>query len=348
MPNNHSVNHLPPVLGMTLLQLKKSLEQYNFPSFRAKQISDWLYKKNVSQWEEMTNLSYKERSLLKQHFSIGKYPPAQVVTSTDGTKKYIFTPPQSNYNIEAVFIPARNRNTLCLSSQIGCKMSCQFCMTGKGGFKKHLSACDIINQIVALPEFSQLTNMVFMGMGEPLDNLGEVLSAIEILTSDYGMSWSPTRITVSSIGLLETLPLLLDKTKVHIAISLHTPFPREREKLVPLEKTNPIADTVKLLGQYDWAKQRRLSFEYILFDGLNHSPAHAMAMRELLKGLPCRINLISFHPIPESPLLPASAQNTQNFISLLEQAGFTVTLRVSRGEDIFAACGMLVYTHNTT
>lgn len=330
-------NHL---LGMTLDELKGVAARVGLPGYAAKQIADWLYKKRVTSVNEMTNLSLSKRMLLDELYDIGTTEPVNAVVSTDGTVKYLF-PAASERFIESVYIPSDERATLCVSSQVGCKMNCLFCMTGKQGFSANLTAYEILNQIQAVPESDRLTNLVFMGMGEPFDNTNELFKVLEILTADYGYAWSPKRITVSTIGVMKGLQRFLDESSCHLAISIHTPFPEERLSLMPAEKGYPIKDVIQLIRQYDFSHQRRVSFEYILFDGVNDSYQHAKALAALLRGIPCRINLIRYHSIPNVSLQPSSLKKVEQFRDALNTMGFTCTIRASRGEDIMAACGML-------
>lgn len=325
--------------GKTAEELKAIAAAYGMPRFAASQIASWLYRNRVDTIDQMTNLSKVNREKLAADFEVGYTAPIEANRSADGTVKYLFAAGDSF--IETVYIPDRERATLCVSSQVGCKMNCRFCMTGKQGFKKNLSATEIINQIVSVPEFETLTNIVFMGMGEPLDNTDEVLKALDILTSDYGFAWSPRRITLSTIGVTPNLRRFLDESQCHLAISLHNPFADERQELMPVQKAFPIAATIDLLRQYDFSHQRRLSFEYIVFEGINDSPAHINELAHLLHGLDCRINLIRFHAIPQVDLHSPSAEKMEAFRDALSRKGIICTIRASRGEDIKAACGML-------
>ncbi|MDR3140276.1 MAG: 23S rRNA (adenine(2503)-C(2))-methyltransferase RlmN [Tannerellaceae bacterium] len=327
------------LLGMTLEELKKVSEKVGLPSYAAKQIADWLYKKRITVIADMTNLAASKRALLEEHFEIGAIPPAETLASADGTIKYLY-PVSGGSFVEAVYIPTEEHATLCISSQIGCKMSCIFCMTGKQGFTANLTANEILNQIQSLPEAGTLTNIVFMGMGEPLDNTDEVLKALEILTSPYGYGWSPKRITVSTIG-AKGLKRFLNESNCHLAISLHAVNPEERFSIMPAEKAFPANQIFTLLKEYDFSHQRRVSFEYIVFKDFNDSPQHAIALADLLKNIPCRVNLIRFHAIPDTPLESADLRQMAKFRDLLNNRGITATIRASRGEDIFAACGML-------
>ncbi|MDO5571059.1 MAG: 23S rRNA (adenine(2503)-C(2))-methyltransferase RlmN [Bacteroidales bacterium] len=328
------------LLGKTLTELKEIASKLNMPSFAAKQIAQWLYQKKVTSIDQMTNLSKSQRSLLEEKFEIGASQPSSTAKSVDGTIKYLFKT-DTNKFVEAVYIPDNDRATLCVSSQMGCKMNCLFCMTGKQGFNGNLTSNEIINQIQSIPENDKLTNLVFMGMGEPMDNSEQLFKTLEILTSDWGYGWSPKRITVSTIGLLSNLERFLNENHCHLAVSLHSPFPEERLSIMPVEKAWPMYDVIKLLKKYDFTRQRRLSFEYIMFNGFNDSLRHAAELVKLLKGMSCRVNLIRFHAIPNVELKTSDENSMIEFRDYLTSHGITCTIRSSRGEDIFAACGML-------
>lgn len=329
-----------PLLGKTLQELKEVVSRFNMPAFTAKQIALWLYEKKVNSIDEMTNLSKAHRTQLNEHYEVGAVMPVDRAISVDGTAKYLFKT-GSDKLIESVYIPDGERATLCVSSQMGCKMNCLFCMTGKQGFNGNLTASEIMNQIRSIPERDNLTNLVFMGMGEPLDNPEELFKVLEILTADWGYAWSPKRITVSSIGQMKNLKRFMDESNCHLAISLHSPFPEERLSIMPVEKAWPMYDLLSMLKQYDFTKQRRLSFEYIMFNGFNDSLRHAKELVRLLKGLSCRVNLIRFHAIPNVDLKSSDEKSMEIFRDYLNENGITCTIRSSRGEDIFAACGML-------
>jgi len=334
-------NTKKPLIGLTLPQLSRVAADVGLKPFAAKQMACWLYKKRVTDIDFMTDLSKTAREQLKKDYVVGRVAPVASAASKDGTVKYLFLN-NTGFAVETVMIPDGERATLCVSSQAGCKMNCTFCMTGKQGFHGNLTAAEIMNQILSVPESGQLTNIVFMGMGEPLDNLQNLLAVIDILTSEYGMAWSPKRITVSSVGKLAELHTIIENTKVHIAISLHSPFPEERGSLMPAERAFPMTDILRLLKQYDFSHQRRLSFEYILWKNVNSDFRHADALARLLKGMDCRVNLIRFHPVPGADTLaPVSVQQAESFRDILNSKGITATIRASRGEDIDAACGML-------
>lgn len=335
-----SQNSKKSLIGMTLLQLREVVAELGMPGFSAGQIAKWLYEKRVTDIEEMTNLSKANREKLAQEYCVGRYAPSSEMRSVDGTVKYLFTTTDGQA-VESVYIPDEDRATLCISSQKGCKMGCKFCMTGKQGFHGNLSAAEIINQVMSIPESDTLTNVVFMGMGEPMDNFNEVLKVLQVMTEKWGFAWSPKRITVSSIGKLDTLRRLLEETSVHVAISVHSPYHEERLNLMPVEKPFPVRDVMKCLRGYDFAHQRRLSVEYIMWNGLNDDDVHAQALVDLLAGSNSRVNLIRFHAIPGVNLKTTDEQRMIAFRDYLNKKGVIATIRRSRGEDIFAACGML-------
>lgn len=328
------------LLGLTLSELQSVVKNLGMPGFAAKQIASWLYDKKVTSIDEMTNLSLKHRELLNESYAVGAAGPIDEMRSVDGTVKYLYRTDGGHF-VEAVYIPDEDRATLCVSSQVGCKMNCKFCMTGKQGYTANLSANEIINQIISLPERDKLTNVVMMGMGEPLDNLDEVLKALEVMTASYGFTWSPKRITLSTVGLKKGLQLFIEESDCHLAISLHTPVPLQRRELMPAEKAFSITEIVELLRNYDFSKQRRLSFEYIVFKGVNDSLLYAKELLKLLRGVDCRINLIRFHAIPGVDLEGADMETMATLRDYLTSHGLFTTIRASRGEDIFAACGML-------
>jgi len=328
------------LFGKTLNELKLIVKELGFPGFVAKQLADWLYKKKITNIDDMLNISKKNRDILKERFDLGLSAYHNVQESVDGTKKYLFKTISDQY-IEAAYIPSESRNTLCVSSQVGCKMGCLFCMTGKQGFQKNLTAGEILNQIVSIDENDKLTNLVYMGMGEPMDNLDEVLKSLEVITSEWGFAWSPRRINVSTIGVIPAMRRFIEESECHLAISMHSPLNDQRKELMPIENVYPIEDVVNVLKEYDFGRQRRISFEYIMFEGVNDSKEHALAVADLIGGLNSRVNLIKFHPIPNSPLKGCSNEVMEKFKNVLENKKIITTIRKSRGEDIYAACGLL-------
>lgn len=326
--------------GLTLNELLLIAKEEGLPSFSAKQIADWLYQKDVSSIDQMTNLSKKTREQFEEKYLIGLSNPMKVQQSADGTKKYLFKIGNDKF-VEAAYIPETDRATLCVSTQAGCKMGCLFCMTGKQGFQGNLSANEILNQLRSIPEFRTVSNLVYMGMGEPFDNLDNVLSSLEILTSDWGYGWSPKRITVSSIGIIPAMQTFLEKSNCHLAISLHNPFDDERKQLMPIQNVYPIQKVIAEIKKADLGRQQRVSFEYIMFEGLNDTDRHIKEMVKLLNGLKCRVNLIRFHQVEGSPLKGTPNNRIIEFRNALTSKGIFTTIRASRGQDIQAACGLL-------
>lgn len=333
---------------MNLEELQGVALKGGMPRFVGRQLADWIYAKGAASFDQMANISKKNRAWLGENYEVGRYLPSRQTRSADGTVKYLFgtIPGQA---VEAVYIPDRDRATLCVSSQAGCKMNCYFCATGKLGFRGNLSAAEIMNQILSIPPLPEaaaypmqpLTNIVFMGMGEPLDNFGAVKRAIDILTAPWGLAWSPKRITVSTVGKLPELKDLIEQTQVHVAISVHTADSRQRASMMPAQKAFPLQTVVQLLRGYDFSHQRRLSMEYIMWRGVNDDMDHARQLAHLLEGLDCRVNLIRYHAIEGVDLTPCSEERMVMFRNFLNSKGITATIRASRGEDIQAACGML-------
>lgn len=338
--SNDTMADRKPLYGMTLPELEAVAGQLQLPRFAGRQIARWLYVKQIDSISDMSDLSSAGRAALTEEYTLGLHPPIRADHSADGTKKYLYKTLEDHF-IESAFIPDRERATLCVSSQAGCRMGCRFCATGRQGLQQSLSTNEILNQIGSLPERDRLTNLVFMGMGEPLDNADQVLKALDILTSPWGFGWSPTRITLSTAGVAPQLARLLDTTKVHLAVSLHNPFSDERAAVMPIERAWPMAEIAEILRRYDFSHQRRVSFEYIVMSGLNDSPRHIRELCRLLNGIRCRINLIRFHRIPGSPYFSPDDAAMVRFRDALTAKGIQTTIRTSRGEDIQAACGLL-------
>ncbi|HNS17490.1 MAG TPA: 23S rRNA (adenine(2503)-C(2))-methyltransferase RlmN [Bacteroidales bacterium] len=331
------------LFGKKQAELVEIAVQQGLPAFNGRQITEWLYKKGMSSFDGMSSLSKKTRELLNQNFDIGLKLPLTVHESADGTKKYLF-PAGEGLSIESAYIPDRERATLCISTQVGCRMGCRFCMTARQGLQGQLTCGEILNQYQSLPERETVTNIVYMGMGEPFDNLENVVNSLEILTADWGYGMSPRRITVSTIGLVPEMKEFLEKSKCHLAISLHSPFETERRDLMPAANKYPIRDILEVIRDFDFGLQRRISFEYIMFRGLNDTPRHVNELARILHGIKCRINLIRFHPIPGTPLESSDDRTMQSFQQALKDKGIITTIRASRGRDIAAACGMLSTT----
>lgn len=337
------------LLGKTVEELQAVALGVGLQKFAGKQLAEWIYVRRATCFDQMTNISLKGREALKAHYTIGRYAPVREAVSVDGTRKYLFQ--VGEQFIEAVYIPEDDRATLCVSTQAGCKMGCRFCMTGTLGFHGHLTSADILNQIFEIDQLalthhqSPITNLVFMGEGEPMDNLDHVLRALEIMTAEYGCAWSPKRITVSTVG-IPAMKRFIEHSECHLAVSLHNPFAVERAQIMPAEKMYSVTKAVELIKQYDWSHQRRVSFEYICWHGVNDTVRHAKELIRLLKGLNCRVNLIRFHEGVERQFPASDEKQMEWFRDYLTANGVTTTIRRSRGEDILAACGMLVNALN--
>jgi 23S rRNA (adenine2503-C2)-methyltransferase len=328
------------LFGKTLKELNTVSGDLELPAYTGRQLAEWIYRKDISGFDEMTNLSKRARALLASGYELGLKPPLDIQVSADGTKKYLFPGTPGRF-VETAYIPDGDRATLCVSSQVGCKMGCLFCMTGRQGFQGNLSAGEILNQYRSIPEWKKLTNIVYMGMGEPLDNLQEVLKSLEILTSSWGFGLSPRRITVSTIGITPAMRQFLDQSEAHLAVSLHSPFDEQRSKLIPVQQVYPLREVLEEIRSWDFGRQRRVSFEYILFRDYNDTPEHVKELSRILNGIRCRVNLIRFHPIPDTPFSSPDEKTIQNFRESLNARGITTTVRASRGQDIQAACGLL-------
>lgn len=329
-----------PLLGKTTAEIQEIVTNLGMPKFTAKQMTQWLYQKNISDFSDMTNISKRYKELLTEKYTVGTIAPTERQVSADGTVKYLFPTSEGKF-VETVYIPEHERATLCVSTQVGCKMGCMFCQTGKQGFDGNLRASDILNQIYSIEEKNSLTNIVFMGQGEPLDNYDNLLRVIRLITSDAGWAWSPKRITVSTVGLKKNMQRFLDECECHLAVSMHFPLHEQREKYMPAEKQFPIEKIVALLRLYDWSHQRRLSFEYTMFDGVNDSTLYAKEIVKLLQGIDCRVNLIRYHRIEGVSLNESPMTRMTAFRDYLTKHGVFTTIRASRGQDIDAACGLL-------
>lgn len=333
-----------PLIGMNLDELQRVAAEGGMPRFVGKQLAEWIYSKRATGFDQMVNISKKNKEWLSTYYTVGREEATMHVKSSDGTVKYLFDVGRG-MKVESVYIPDKDRATLCVSSQAGCRMNCYFCATGRMGFKGQLTAAQIMNQILSIPPEGStetpLSNIVYMGMGEPLDNFPAVLRTIEILTSPWGLGWSPKRITVSTVGKLTELKELLERTQVHIAISVHSAMADERASLMPAQRAYPISSVMKMLRGYDFAHQRRLSLEYIMWRNVNDDLRHAEALASLCSGVDCRVNIIPYHPTGADDLYPSSEEKMIIFRNYLNSKGITATIRTSRGFDIDAACGML-------
>lgn len=334
--------------NLSLEQLTEFITGLGLPKYRSTQVFAWLYRPHIKDFSEMTDLSKELRETLAARASFTWPQIAAVEQSKDGTVKYGFKLHDDNY-IEAVLIPEDGRNTLCVSSQVGCAMGCGFCLTGSIGFRRNLMPGEIVGQVVRVrswlidkhgPE-AMLSNLVFMGMGEPLANFDNLLVALEILTEQRGLDFSERRITVSTCGLVPKIIELGRKTKVNLAVSLHSVDDRIRSQLMPINKKFPVADLLEACRNFPMPKRKRIMFEYILIRDLNDSETDAEMLAAMLKGIPCKINLLPYNESEGLPYRRPSEETINLFQQKLWDAGYTVLVRSSRGADISAACGQL-------
>jgi 23S rRNA (adenine2503-C2)-methyltransferase len=328
--------------GLSLDALQDIATRLGLETYRATQLAEWLYRHEVSRISEMTNLPLGIRDALERGFEIRKLRPSGEQRSRDGSSKYLFEKPGTPLaRFETVAIPDADRMTICVSTQSGCRMGCRFCHTATAGFGGQLGPDEILSQIRCIPESAQLTHLVFMGMGEPLDNPEAVLPCLKILNSRWGYNLGAGRVTVSTIGVLPALEHLLEQSRCRIALSVHSPFPDERKVLIPAEARYPVRDVIDLLKAHTTSDSRRVSLEYIVFDRFNDTPRHAAALAGLIRNTTFRVNLISYAPRTDAPWRAASRRSIEAFQKALLAQGVSVTIRKSRGADISAACGML-------
>jgi 23S rRNA (adenine2503-C2)-methyltransferase len=338
------------LLGLTRTELEAFVEGMGEKPFRARQLMKWLYKRNANDFDEMTDLAKKFREKLKEIAEV-RTPEIKVTqVSADGTRKWLLAM-DGTQGIEMVFIPEPDRGTLCISSQVGCAMDCSFCSTAQQGFNRNLTVEEIVGQVwLANRELGfqpggdrVITNIVFMGMGEPLANYRNVVPAVQILMDDLGFDISRRRVTVSTSGLVPQMLRLAEETNCALAVSLHAPNDELRNELVPINRKHPIAELLDACWQYvNKQNARSITFEYVMLDGINDRPEHAHQLVELLKGRPAKLNLIPFNPFPQTRYKRSSAAAIERFRDILNRNGVIATTRRTRGDDIDAACGQLV------
>ncbi|MHC4459270.1 MAG: dual-specificity RNA methyltransferase RlmN [Planctomycetota bacterium] len=326
-------------------QLAVWLDKHGIASYRAAQILRWIYLRQADAFDRMTDLSKENRKLLFSRFSIDRLEKIRIEKSRDGSKKYLFRLPDGNL-IESVLIPERGHYTLCISSQVGCALGCRFCFTGQGGLARNLTSGEIIAQVrdikKALDESRHLTNIVLMGMGEPLANYGNVVKAIDTLTDNaLGLGFASRRVTLSTSGLADRLPDLGRDTAVSLAISLNAADNKTRDWLMPINRKYPIERLLEACRRYPLKPYRRLTFEYILLKGINDSEKDAHRLAELLRPLRAKINLIPFNAFEGSEFRRPDESVTTRFLQILLKSNYTAIIRHSKGEDISAACGQL-------
>jgi 23S rRNA (adenine2503-C2)-methyltransferase len=318
--------------------------ELNIEPFRARQISQWVFQKQALSVDTMTNLSKQARQQLSDRVWISSFVPERIDSSRDGSKKFLFRT-SDGHGIETVMIPESRHATLCLSTQIGCAMGCRFCYTGRSGLVRNLSAAEIVNQVSAVLSKEQfgekMPNLVFMGMGEPLANYDNTLKSIRILLSTWGFNFSHRKITVSTSGLIPQINRLGQDLPVNLAISLNASNDEIRDYIMPVNKKFPIRGLLEAARRFPLPARKRITFEYVLIRDVNDAPEHARELSRLLRGIPCKINLIPFNPHPGATLCQPEERQVAEFQSILHERHFTAPIRRSKGSDICAACGQL-------
>jgi 23S rRNA (adenine2503-C2)-methyltransferase len=343
------------LLGLPRPELEAFVAQLGSKPFRARQLMNWVYKRGEGSFEKMTDLAKDFRAQLDERAQVCAPEIVTVHKSADDTCKWVLRA-DSSQAFEMVFIPEAERGTLCISSQVGCALDCSFCSTAQQGFNRNLSTAEIVGQVWLakreLAEFDEskqpagdrriVTNVVLMGMGEPLANFRNVIAALRILLDDYGFDLSRRRVTLSTSGLVPQIYKLAEETNVALAVSLHAPHDELRNELVPINRKHPIAELLQACWHYiDEQNGRSVTFEYVMLDGVNDSPAQARALAQLLRGHPAKVNLIPFNPFPGTRYKRSPASVIQRFRDELIQRGVLATVRRTRGDDIDAACGQL-------
>jgi 23S rRNA (adenine2503-C2)-methyltransferase len=326
--------------GHTLSEVSEFILSAGFKSSDAHKICINLYRKRLMNIPEFGKISLKLRNFLSDNYSSGLFPPSGKDTSLDGTVKYLFNSADGRL-FETVYIPYGERNTVCVSTQSGCRMGCSFCVTASYGFHGNLTAGEIVNQVLAIPEAEKITNVVLMGMGEPMDNLDNVVKACEILSSGWGAALSRRNITVSTVGILPEVERFLCESGCNLTLSLHSPFPEERSRLIPAERKHPVSSVIKIIREYPADRRRRFSLAYMMMDGVNDTDRHLEGLRSLVAGSSVRINLLPYHSSGNDTFRSSSEERMMFFKHSLVTSGISASIRKSRGSDISAACGLL-------
>ena len=346
---NEAILTLPKIniKTLSLTELKALLAELGSKPFRAGQLFSWIYSKGARSFDEMTNIAKEERILLSSLYAIPVPDIVRTEVSKDGTRKFLFAV-QDGHTIESVLIPDEDRQTLCISSQVGCQQACRFCLTGSGGFTRNLRAWEIVDQVLEISRMLKfehvrdLTNIVLMGMGEPLANFDEVVKALRVITSDWGLGFSPRRVTVSTDGLVPEIDNLgKSGMKVNLAVSLNATTDEVRDRIMPVNRRYPIKALLAACRRYPLEARRRITFEYVLLAGVNDSGEDALRLTTLLKDIRCKVNLIPFNPFPGTEFGRPGDTTVRRFQKFLVDHHFTALVRESRGTDISAACGQL-------
>ncbi len=326
--------------GITPDELDGLMISDNYDSGMSVRILKKLYKKRPAAISDITNVSKKLKDILTEIACTGILYPVSTQVSDDKTKKYLFRT-EDGKEFETVFIPDKKRKTICVSTQSGCKMGCRFCVTARYGFRGNLSSREILSQIIGIPEAEGITHIVFMGMGEPMDNLDNVLKACEIITAEWGLSISRRNVTVSTVGITPGVRRFLETSDCNLTLSLHSPFGDERQENIPVEKVYPVNEIINLMKNFTVRNKRRLSISYIMLNELNDTDRHLNALIELFKGSVIRINLLPYHQSGDENFEPSTSERMDYFKHKLVESGISASIRKSRGEDITAACGLL-------
>jgi len=326
--------------GMTVEDIADLISPGGFNYSQAVIVAGTIYRKGIAGLEKTTRIPKKLKKYLSDIAGTGIYDPVRSEKSVDGTVKFLFESP-GGMKFESVYIPESKRKTICVSTQSGCRMGCPFCVTGRYGFHGNLSSGDILNQLISIPFRDEITHVVFMGMGEPLDNPENVLKAIRILTAQWGMSISQRNITVSTVGITQMIMKFLKESDCNFTLSLFSPFPEERKSMIPAERIYPVKEIIGIMESYPLRKKRRLSIAYVMINGLNDTNRHLDGMIRLLRDTRIRVNLLPFHPVDGDDLRSSPDDRIQFFKHQLVIAGISASVRRSRGEDISAACGLL-------
>lgn len=328
------------LVGMTPDEMAAALQICGLNPDYAPRIAYWVYKKRVPSTDMMTSIAAPARHAIGYCFQTGFVAPVSRICSADGTVRYVFDY-DNGLAVESVFIPETRRNTVCVSAQCGCARACAYCRTGEMGLRADLTAARIVNQVMAIPESASVTHIVFMGMGEPLDNPDEVIKAINIMTAEWGLAIAHVNITVSTVGILPAITAFLESTRCNLAFSLFSPISEERAEFVPVEKIYPASEIINLLRKNPPSKKRRFTLAYMMLEGINDTDMHLEELIRLTSGTSIRINLLNYHPHGKRDFRPSSPARQEYFRQRLAEAGVSVSLRKSRGEDINAACGLL-------
>jgi 23S rRNA (adenine2503-C2)-methyltransferase len=328
-----------PFCGLTYEAICKLMAESGFDEKQSLKAVTNFYRRRLTDFSAMDNLPKALRDNLGRQFDPALFSPVKYEESSDGSVKYLFMSGENAF--ETVFIPEGRRKTICVSTQSGCRMGCPFCLTGRNGFKGNLSAGDIINQVMSVPLSREITHVVFMGMGEPLDNLEALLKACRVLTASWGLAISPANITVSTVGITPAVETFLNESNCNLTLSLYSPFPDERASIVPAERHYPAEGILNLMKKFPALKKRRFSIAYIMIKDINDTDSHLYELVKLLKGTSIRVNLLNYHPVGDDPIAPSTAVRMDHFRQKLTVSGISASVRKSRGNDISAACGLL-------